>query len=375
MLPPAPVRFSHHVLAEGLRQRGGEQAREDVRGAAGGEGDDDADRMVEGLGGGGTRRGQREGAGGGAEERAAVDHVLVPSRRAAVAREDRAGAAGLSRGVCARRAGGGLQSPAARAISAARTERGRSSGVEHDLAKVGVEGSNPFARSNLLSHLSLLVTAPRCRAGLAVVCAWTLMVRTRNQRRLRAVESEVSPNLEGGPTFSLKLKPLNYGIVGRSLVPKVSKSIAPAIALLREKSTDHQAFSAAPKCRFTPPYWTYMDDIDRVFARFKDDKPEPTNRRETLSIPRRKGAGGSRTVEVVHLRSGGGIKDRPQRVDPRLRAASGEAGLRAQRSVATADFPAPIPVAAITPTKHVMPAWAPAATKEAPSGSWIAERG
>jgi hypothetical protein len=27
------------------------------------------------------------------------------------------------------------------------TERGRSSGVEHDLAKVGVEGSNPFARS------------------------------------------------------------------------------------------------------------------------------------------------------------------------------------------------------------------------------------
>ena len=29
------------------------------------------------------------------------------------------------------------------------TERGRSSGVEHDLAKVGVEGSNPFARSNL----------------------------------------------------------------------------------------------------------------------------------------------------------------------------------------------------------------------------------
>ncbi len=27
-------------------------------------------------------------------------------------------------------------------------QSGRSSGVEHDLAKVGVEGSNPFARSN-----------------------------------------------------------------------------------------------------------------------------------------------------------------------------------------------------------------------------------
>src|SRR5579862_3669344 len=29
-------------------------------------------------------------------------------------------------------------------------ECGRSSGVEHNLAKVGVEGSNPFARSSLL---------------------------------------------------------------------------------------------------------------------------------------------------------------------------------------------------------------------------------
>ena len=29
------------------------------------------------------------------------------------------------------------------------TSGGRSSGVEHDLAKVGVEGSNPFARSRL----------------------------------------------------------------------------------------------------------------------------------------------------------------------------------------------------------------------------------
>src|SRR5207245_3951776 len=33
------------------------------------------------------------------------------------------------------------------------SERGRSSGVEHDLAKVGVEGSNPFARSNDLTGL------------------------------------------------------------------------------------------------------------------------------------------------------------------------------------------------------------------------------
>ncbi len=33
------------------------------------------------------------------------------------------------------------------------TLSGRSSGVEHDLAKVGVEGSNPFARSNFPNTL------------------------------------------------------------------------------------------------------------------------------------------------------------------------------------------------------------------------------
>jgi hypothetical protein len=31
---------------------------------------------------------------------------------------------------------------------------GRSSGVEHNLAKVGVEGSNPFARSNKSKDLA-----------------------------------------------------------------------------------------------------------------------------------------------------------------------------------------------------------------------------
>ncbi len=110
-----------------------------------------------------------------------------------------------------------------------------------------------------------------------------------------------------------------------------------------------------------------MDDIDRVFARFKDNKPEPTNRRETLSIPRRNGAGSSRTVEVVHLRSGTASKDRPQRLDPRVRAASWDGGFQAQRSVTTPAPPAPAVAAATTPTTHVMPAWEPAATKEASS--------
>ena len=33
-------------------------------------------------------------------------------------------------------------------------QSGRSSGVEHNLAKVGVEGSNPFARSSSVAPLN-----------------------------------------------------------------------------------------------------------------------------------------------------------------------------------------------------------------------------
>ena len=36
----------------------------------------------------------------------------------------------------------------------ATAQSGRSSGVEHNLAKVGVEGSNPFARSSLFKDLA-----------------------------------------------------------------------------------------------------------------------------------------------------------------------------------------------------------------------------
>ncbi len=61
------------------------------------------------------------------------------------------------------------------------TERGRSSGVEHNLAKVGVEGSNPFARSRFQTYFRYLKrtscgdVARRFRAPShpgAVTCPW-----------------------------------------------------------------------------------------------------------------------------------------------------------------------------------------------------------
>jgi hypothetical protein len=106
-----------------------------------------------------------------------------------------------------------------------------------------------------------------------------------------------------------------------------------------------------------------MDDKDHVFARFKDDKPASADRRETLTIPRRAGAPGSRSVEVVHVRSGGAVRDRPQRQDQYVRAASWDGGFPTKQP-SRAPLPTlPEAPEAAEPVTHVMPAWEPAATE------------
>lgn len=104
-----------------------------------------------------------------------------------------------------------------------------------------------------------------------------------------------------------------------------------------------------------------MDEKDRVFARFKDDIPEASDRRELLTVPRRAGASGSRVVEVVHVRSGGAVKDRPRRMDTHVRAASWDGGFPAKQVIATAAFVEPAIAKATMPTAYVMPAWEPSA--------------
>ena len=62
-----------------------------------------------------------------------------------------------------------------RAAAAAQRQSGRSSGVEHNLAKVGVEGSNPFARSRLFMSACAFptdVAVPR-PGGLRCLAAMT----------------------------------------------------------------------------------------------------------------------------------------------------------------------------------------------------------
>ncbi|GGJ40401.1 hypothetical protein GCM10011320_55070 [Neoroseomonas lacus] len=106
-----------------------------------------------------------------------------------------------------------------------------------------------------------------------------------------------------------------------------------------------------------------MDDKDHVFARFKDDKPASADRRETLNIPRRAGAPGSRSVEVVHVRSGGAVRDRPQRQDQYVRAASWDGGFPTRQTPRASMLIEQTAPEAAEPVTHVMPAWEPAATE------------
>lgn len=75
-----------------------------------------------------------------------------------------------------------------------------------------------------------------------------------------------------------------------------------------------------------------MNEEDRVFARFKSNKPEASGRREQLTIPRRAGVSGSRVVEVVHVRSTTTMKDRQRDVGTRVRTTAWDSGFLAKQT-------------------------------------------
>lgn len=112
-----------------------------------------------------------------------------------------------------------------------------------------------------------------------------------------------------------------------------------------------------------------MPDIDRVFARFRDEKAPTTDRREVRSIPQR-GTGGSRTVEVVHVRSGATARPtaRPHQSSFGVRAAAWDDGFPARQVVTTAAPVEPVGVQTTKPIAHVMLAktYLPAKAEAAP---------
>lgn len=104
-----------------------------------------------------------------------------------------------------------------------------------------------------------------------------------------------------------------------------------------------------------------MSEIDRVFARFRDDRPTAAERHEQRTIPKR-GTQGSRTVEVVHVRSGSPRRGAEEARSPAfgVRAASWEDGFPARDAPpAIPEAPKPAVATPVAPTFHVMPPRSP----------------
>jgi hypothetical protein len=101
-----------------------------------------------------------------------------------------------------------------------------------------------------------------------------------------------------------------------------------------------------------------MADIDHVFARFRDSHAAPQQQRELLSIPRKGMSSGSRTVEVVHVRSGARSKSEdhhPREVG--VRAAAWSEGFSTKPAPNRSPVELSAPIAPQQPAVHVMPMW------------------
>jgi hypothetical protein len=88
--------------------------------------------------------------------------------------------------------------PSSERVLSEEPERGRSSGVEHNLAKVGVEGSNPFARSSRPEPNRSPFGRPAPNGVVpANARVMALRVRYRNETASRSPDGGESPDLEG----------------------------------------------------------------------------------------------------------------------------------------------------------------------------------
>jgi hypothetical protein len=110
-----------------------------------------------------------------------------------------------------------------------------------------------------------------------------------------------------------------------------------------------------------------MSEIDRIFSRLGPKKSAPTDKREVLSIPRKGSSLGSRTVQVVHVRSGQGSagKEAPRRSGAGARSASWEDGFPARAAAQPPQAEDPPAPEQPDPVTHVMPMWAPAPAEAA----------
>lgn len=102
-------------------------------------------------------------------------------------------------------------------------------------------------------------------------------------------------------------------------------------------------------------------EIDSVFVAFGEEHPAAKERRETRSVPAR-GTRGSRTIEVVHVRSGAPSRNTEHDTPPsgRVRAATWADGFPARSAPPPLSHARELAVAApLAPTSHVMPPRSP----------------
>ena len=114
---------------------------------------------------------------------------------------------------------------------------------------------------------------------------------------------------------------------------------------------------------------TPLDDKDHVFARFKSDKSVSADRRETVTVARRGSAPGSRIVEVVHVRSGAGLKARSQRINTHVRAAPWDRGSTARHAAPAPSPTDPMAAAPTNPTNQATSAVEAVAVDAGPARS------
>jgi hypothetical protein len=112
-----------------------------------------------------------------------------------------------------------------------------------------------------------------------------------------------------------------------------------------------------------------MSEIDRIFSRLGPKKSTPNDKREVLNIPRKGSALGSRTVQVVHVRSGQASagKEAPRRSGAGARSATWEDGFPARAAALPPQADAPAASEQPDPVTHVMPMWAPTQVEAAPA--------
>ncbi|WP_137180709.1 hypothetical protein [Roseomonas sp. AR75] len=103
-----------------------------------------------------------------------------------------------------------------------------------------------------------------------------------------------------------------------------------------------------------------MSDIDDVFASFRDEKSASTGRRGTRIIPQR-GTRSSRTIEVVHVRSGATPRPagEPRHSSFGVRAAAWDDGFPAKQAPPRPAAPQPPVSVPVEPTFHIMPPRSP----------------